>query len=48
MAIFLDFLERLVEIFMDDILVFGDSFKECLNSPKEVLEKCEEIWLVLN
>ncbi|KAA0045333.1 Retrovirus-related Pol polyprotein from transposon 17.6 [Cucumis melo var. makuwa] len=48
MVIFSDFLERSVEIFMDDFSVFEDSFKECLDSLEEVLEKCEETQLVLN
>ncbi|KAA0056728.1 RNA-directed DNA polymerase-like protein [Cucumis melo var. makuwa] len=43
----LDFLERSVEIFMDEFSVFGNSFKECLCSLEEVLEKCEETRLVL-
>ena len=48
MAIFLDFLERSVEIFIDDFSVFEDSFNECINNLEEVLEKCEETLLVLN
>ncbi|TYK05725.1 Retrovirus-related Pol polyprotein from transposon 17.6 [Cucumis melo var. makuwa] len=48
MAIFSDFLERSVEIFMDDFSVFGDSFRERVNNLEEVLEKCEETRLVLN
>ena len=48
MAIFLDFLERSFEIFMDDFSVFGNSFKEYLGSLEEVLEKCKETQLVLS
>lgn len=42
MAIFSNFLERLVEIFMDDFSISEDSFKKCLGSLEEVLEKCKE------
>lgn len=42
MAIFSDFLERSIEIFMDDFSIFGDSLKECLNSLEDVLKRCEE------
>ncbi|KAA0047720.1 Retrovirus-related Pol polyprotein from transposon 17.6 [Cucumis melo var. makuwa] len=48
MALFADFLERLVEIFMVDFLVFGDFFTECLNNLEEVLKTCKETQLVLN
>ncbi|KAA0045378.1 Retrovirus-related Pol polyprotein from transposon 412 family [Cucumis melo var. makuwa] len=48
MATFSDFLERSVEIFMDDFSGLGDSFKVCLRSLEDVLEKCEETRLVLN
>ena len=48
MAIYSEFLERSTEIFMDDFSIFAESFKECLNNLKEVLEKCEETRLALN
>ncbi|TYJ96947.1 integrase [Cucumis melo var. makuwa] len=48
MATFSDFLERSVEIFMDDFSGLGDSFKVCLRSLEDFLEKCEETRLVLN
>lgn len=48
MVDFSDFLERSVEIFMDDFSIFRESFKECLNSLEEVMENCEETRLLLN
>ena len=48
MTIFSDFLERPVEIVMDNFSVLGDSFKECLSNLEEVLETCEETRLILN
>ncbi|TYK02136.1 RNA-directed DNA polymerase-like protein [Cucumis melo var. makuwa] len=48
LAIFSDFLERSVEIFMDDFSVFGESVKEGLSSLEEVLKKYNERRLVLN
>ena len=48
MAIFSDLVEKTMEIFMDDFSVFGDSFNECLEHLKAVLQRCEETSLVLN
>ncbi|KAA0067141.1 reverse transcriptase [Cucumis melo var. makuwa] len=48
LAIFSDFLERSVEIFMDDFSAFGDSFKERLSSLEDVMKRCEETQLMLN
>lgn len=48
MAIFSNFLERSVEIFMHDFLVFGNSYIECLNSLEEVLKRYEETCQALN
>ncbi|XP_038891744.1 uncharacterized protein LOC120081142 [Benincasa hispida] len=48
MAIFSDFLEKTVEVFMDDFSVFGDSFQSCLDNLEVVLARCEETNLVLN
>ena len=48
MGIFSDMVEKIVEVFMDDFSVFGDSFVECLENLEKVLERCEEKDLVLN
>ncbi|GKE73768.1 reverse transcriptase domain-containing protein, partial [Tanacetum coccineum] len=35
MAIFHDMIEKTMEVFMDDFLVFGDSFDSCLVFPSQ-------------
>ena len=37
-----------MEVFMDDFLVFGDSFDRCLANLEKMLKRCEETNLVLN
>jgi hypothetical protein len=46
--IFSDMVERQLEVFMDDFLVFGSSFGECLRHLTLVLVRCKEKNLVLN
>jgi hypothetical protein len=48
MAIFSDFIENEVEVFMDDFSVYGASFDSCLTNLCKILEKCEEVNLILN
>ena len=48
MGIFSDMIEHILEIFMDDFSVFGDSYKEFLENLRRVLERCQEKKLVLN
>src|SRR3954466_9591836 len=48
MAIFSDFCEKIVEVFMDDFSVYGTSFDDCLSNLDGVLQRCEETNLVLN
>jgi hypothetical protein len=48
MAIFSPFIEKEVEIFMDDFSVCGTSFDTCLANLCKVLQHCEEVNLVLN
>ena len=45
---FEDLVEDIMEVFMDDFSVFGDSFDLCLKNLERVLERCEETNLVLN
>ncbi|GKA49086.1 reverse transcriptase domain-containing protein [Tanacetum coccineum] len=47
-AIFQDMLETSMEVFMDDFLVFGDSFDSCLNNLEQMLIRCKQAYLVLN
>ncbi|XP_027342255.1 uncharacterized protein LOC113855024 [Abrus precatorius] len=48
MAIFYEMVEDIMEIFIDDFSVFGDSFSHCLKNLSRVLQRCEETNLVLN
>ena len=48
MAIFSDFCEKIVEVFMDDFSVYGSSFDDCLSNLDRFLQRCEETNLVLN
>ncbi|GJV25857.1 reverse transcriptase domain-containing protein [Tanacetum coccineum] len=47
-AIFHDMIEKTMEVFMDDFLVFGDNFSKCLDNLDKMLNRCEETNLVLN
>nr|XP_016453908.1 PREDICTED: uncharacterized protein LOC107778210 [Nicotiana tabacum] len=47
-AIFPDMVEDYLEVFMDDFLVVGDSFDDCLSNLDKVLARFEETNLVLN
>ena len=47
-GIFSDMIEIILEIFMDDFSVFGDSFEGCLENLRKVLERFQENNLVLN
>nr|GFB04916.1 reverse transcriptase domain-containing protein [Tanacetum cinerariifolium] len=47
-AIFHDMIEKTMEVFMDDFLVFGDSFSSCLSNLDKMLKRCEDTNLVLN
>nr|GEV11975.1 reverse transcriptase domain-containing protein [Tanacetum cinerariifolium] len=48
MAIFHDMIEKTMELFVDDFLVFADSFSSCLSHLDKMLQMCEETNLVLN
>ncbi|CAM8931516.1 unnamed protein product [Rhodiola kirilowii] len=48
MAIFSDFLEHTMEVFMDDFSVYGSSFDSCLSNLTDVLRRCVDTNLVLN
>ncbi|KAM2179008.1 hypothetical protein ACFX1R_034029 [Malus domestica] len=48
MSIFSDYVEKIIEVFMDDFSVFGDSFDGCLHNLSLILKRCVEINLVLN
>ncbi|GKC91559.1 reverse transcriptase domain-containing protein, partial [Tanacetum coccineum] len=48
MAIFHDMIEETMEVFMDDFLVFRDSFSSCLSYLDKMLKRCKDTNLVLN
>nr|GFB93516.1 reverse transcriptase domain-containing protein [Tanacetum cinerariifolium] len=48
MAIFHDMIEKTMKVFMDDFLVFEDSFSSCLSHLGTMLQRCEDTNLVLN
>ncbi|CAN6718900.1 unnamed protein product [Malus baccata var. baccata] len=47
-SIFSDYVEKIIEIFMDDFSVFGNSFDHCLSNLTLILKRCVETNLVLN
>nr|GFA26497.1 DNA-directed DNA polymerase [Tanacetum cinerariifolium] len=48
MAIFHDMIEKTMEVFMDDFLVFENSFSTCLTNLENMLKRCEDTKLALN
>ena len=48
MSIFSDLVEEVMEIFMDDFLVYGSNFEDCLKNLETVLQRCQDKNLALN
>nr|GEW78201.1 reverse transcriptase domain-containing protein [Tanacetum cinerariifolium] len=48
MAIFHDMIKKTMEVFMDDFLVFKNSFQTCLSHLERMLKRCEDTNLCLN
>ena len=48
MLISSDMIEDIIEVFMDDFLMVGNSFDRYLDNLVEVLTRCEDCNLVLN
>ena len=48
LSIFSDLVERIIEVYMDDITVYEGSFEECLINLETILHRCIEKNLVLN
>ena len=46
-SIFSDMVERIMEVYMDDITIYGGTFEECLVNLETVLHRCIEKNLVL-
>ncbi|XP_051113167.1 uncharacterized protein LOC127239181 [Andrographis paniculata] len=47
-SIFSEYVERIIEVFMDDFSVYGSSFDDCLSNLTLILKRCIETNLVLN
>ena len=47
-AIFVEFIEDIMEVFMDDFSMHGTNFDSCLENLEKVLKRCVECDLVLN
>jgi hypothetical protein len=47
-AVFSEFIEEIVEVFMDDFSVYGKTFGDCLANLDKVLTRCAEVDLVQN
>ena len=48
MSMFLDLVEEIMEIFMDDFSVYGSSFENCLENLLVVIKRCKDKNLALN
>ena len=48
LSIFSDMVERIMEVYMNDITIYGGTFEDCLANLETVLNKCIEQNLVLN
>ena len=42
LSIYSDMVEKCLEVFMDDLTIFGNSFDTCLDNVERVLERCKE------
>jgi len=41
-------IEKIMEVFMDDLTFYGTTFDDCLENLDKVLQRCEEKYLALN
>jgi len=48
LAIFADLIHECVEVYMDDFIVYGNAFDDCLNNLEKVLKRCIETNLSLS
>jgi hypothetical protein len=48
MSVFSEFIEEIVEVFMDDFSIYVKTFMDCLANLDMVLTRCAEVDLVLN
>nr|XP_027118569.1 uncharacterized protein LOC113735782 [Coffea arabica] len=47
-SILSEYVKKIIEVFMDDFSVYGDSFDECFDNLALILKRCIETNLVLN
>ena len=47
-GVFSDMIEHILEIFIENFSIFGDSYERCLENLRKVLERCQEKNLVLS
>jgi hypothetical protein len=47
-SIFSDMIEEIMEVFIDDISIYGKTFDDCPKNLDKILQRCEENHLVLN
>ena len=47
LSIFSDMVERIMEVYMDDITIYGGTFEECLTNLEIVLQRRIDMKLVL-
>jgi hypothetical protein len=45
---FSEFIEEIVEVFMDDFSIYGKTFADCLPNLDKVLTRCGKVDMVLN
>jgi len=48
MAVFSNYIDKFMEVLMDDFFIFGSSFDEWLANLSTVLKVCEEVNLGLS
>ena len=48
MSVFYDFIEVIIDVFIDNFSVFAASFDACLQNLERVVTRCEETNLVLS
>jgi hypothetical protein len=47
-SVFSEYVENIIEVFMDDFTVYGNSFDEYLDNLAKILQRCLDSNLVLN
>jgi hypothetical protein len=45
MAVFSEFIEEIIEVFMDDFFIHGKTFMDCLANLDKVVTRCADVDL---